>query len=51
MAARVGDLVELVRDVSVGILSTARKGTKGVVLKEPGLLRSKYTELVPEDCS
>ena len=50
MAARVGEVVELTRDVSIGILSgSARKGTKGVVLKEPGLIRRKYTvRLDPE---
>jgi len=44
MAFHVGDVVELTADVTTeGFLGTrAAKGTRGVVLKEPGLLTSTY---------
>ena len=42
MVFRAGEVVELARGESFGLAGTAARGTRGVVLREPGLMSKGY---------
>ena len=42
MVFRAGEVVELARGESFGLAGTAARGTRGVVLREPGLMSKSY---------